>query len=71
MKYGFVIIDQTKNKFIGVDSNSGGYPTYTDFLGSAKIWISTDKAWEYIQIFGKNISDNSSKWVVKSLNPNI
>lgn len=49
----FVFITRNGN-FIGVDSNSGGYPYVTNHINQVHMWGSTQEAFKYEMMFTRS-----------------
>lgn len=63
---GYVWYSPTKDRLVGIDSGSGGYATFTVWLGSASIFNSIKSALEYREIWTRSGTDaygyNADKW---------
>lgn len=76
---GYVWYCPKKDMLVGIDSGSGGYATFTAWLGSASIFYSIKDALNYREIWTRSDTDaydyNADKWELfdidagKSYNP--
>ncbi len=66
------VFEHPNGQLIGVDNSSGGYPSKTDYPGSAKYWRSVEEAEEYRGIFTRSPNTPSyyldaGQWILKTI----